>query len=95
RETGRILLAAVVAHDLGLEAHAKGWGGLGARLVEDIVAGRRFSSLLEANMKLARPLVAIGRPPRPIIPKWRAGSAPSSPFQLTRRYATRWARSRE
>ena len=69
RETGRILLAAVVAHDPGVEAHAKGWGGLGGRLIEDIVAGRRFSSLLEASMKLARPLVAIGAPAAAYYPE--------------------------
>ncbi|MGO9948321.1 MAG: hydantoinase/oxoprolinase N-terminal domain-containing protein [Steroidobacteraceae bacterium] len=69
RETGRILLAAVVAHDPGIEAHAKGWGGLGARLIEDIVAGRRFSSLLEASMKLALPLVAIGAPAAAYYPE--------------------------
>src|SRR5580692_8293470 len=62
RETGRILLAAALAHDPGIEAHSKGWGTLGARLVEEIVAGRQLSSLLETRMNLARPLVAIGAP---------------------------------
>ena len=69
RDTGRILLAAVVAHDPGIEAHAKGWGGLGGRLIEDIVAGRRFSSLLETSMKLSRPLVAIGAPAAAYYPE--------------------------
>ena len=62
RETGRILLATALAHDPGIEAHSKGWGTLGARLVEEIVAGRQLSSLLETRMNLARPLVAIGAP---------------------------------
>ena len=62
RESGRIVLAAALAHDLGLEAHSKGWGTLGGRLIEDVVAGKPFSSLLEATFKLARPLVAIGAP---------------------------------
>jgi N-methylhydantoinase A/oxoprolinase/acetone carboxylase beta subunit len=62
RETGRILLAAALAHDPGIEAHSKGWGTLGAPLVEEIVAGRQLSSLLETRMNLARPLVAIGAP---------------------------------
>jgi N-methylhydantoinase A/oxoprolinase/acetone carboxylase beta subunit len=69
REIGRILLAAVVAHDPGIEAHAKGWGGLGGRLIEDIVAGRPFSSLLQASVKLARPLVAIGAPAAAYYPE--------------------------
>jgi N-methylhydantoinase A/oxoprolinase/acetone carboxylase beta subunit len=61
RETGRIVLAAALAHDLGLEA-SRGWGALGGRLIEDVVAGRPFSLLLTTTMKLARPLVAIGAP---------------------------------
>ena len=62
RESGRIVLAAALAHDPGLEAHPKGWGALGDRLIEDVVAGKPSSLLLQATMKLARPLVAIGAP---------------------------------
>ena len=63
REAGRVLLAAAIAHDPGLEARARGgWGELGDRLIEEIVAGRRFSTLLQATLGLARPLVAIGAP---------------------------------
>jgi N-methylhydantoinase A/oxoprolinase/acetone carboxylase beta subunit len=61
-ETGRILLAAALAHDPGLQARARGWGELGNRLIEETVAGRRFSKLVEATLGLARPLVAIGAP---------------------------------
>jgi N-methylhydantoinase A/oxoprolinase/acetone carboxylase beta subunit len=61
-ETGRILLAAALAQDPGLQARGRGWGELGTRLIEDTVAGRRFSSLLQATLGLARPLVAIGAP---------------------------------
>jgi N-methylhydantoinase A/oxoprolinase/acetone carboxylase beta subunit len=61
-ETGRALLAAALAHDPGLQAHGRGWGELGDRLIEETVAGRRFSKLLQASLGLARPLIAIGAP---------------------------------
>lgn len=61
-ETGRALLAAALASDPGLEKHARGWGELGDRLIEDSVAGRHFSTLMQATLGLARPLVAIGAP---------------------------------
>ena len=62
RATGRALLAAALAHDPGLEARGRGWGELGDRLIEETVAGRRFSQLLETTLALAQPLVAIGAP---------------------------------
>jgi N-methylhydantoinase A/oxoprolinase/acetone carboxylase beta subunit len=62
REAGRAVLAAALAHDPGLQARGRGWGELGDRLIEETVAGRRFSKLLQATMGLARPLVAIGAP---------------------------------
>jgi N-methylhydantoinase A/oxoprolinase/acetone carboxylase beta subunit len=61
-ETGRVLLAAALAHDPGVQARGRGWGELGCRLIEDTVAGRHFSTLLRATLGLARPLVAIGAP---------------------------------
>jgi len=61
-ETGRVLLAAALAHDPGLDAQGRGWGELGDRLIEDTVAGRRFSTLLQTTLGLARPLIAIGAP---------------------------------
>ncbi|HXA36647.1 MAG TPA: hydantoinase/oxoprolinase family protein [Steroidobacteraceae bacterium] len=61
-ESGRILLAAALAHDPGVEARGRGWGELGARLIEDAVAGRPFSQILQATLGLARPLIAIGAP---------------------------------
>jgi N-methylhydantoinase A/oxoprolinase/acetone carboxylase beta subunit len=61
-ETGRILLAAALAHDPGLQARERGWGELGDRLIEETVGGRRFSTLLQATFALARPLIAIGAP---------------------------------
>jgi N-methylhydantoinase A/oxoprolinase/acetone carboxylase beta subunit len=61
-ETGRVLLAAALAQDPGLHARGRGWGELGDRLIEDTVAGRRFSTLLQTTLGLARPLIAIGAP---------------------------------
>src|SRR6202020_398072 len=49
-------------HDPGLQMHGNSWGELGDRLIEDTVAGRRFSELLQASFALGRPLVAIGAP---------------------------------
>ncbi len=45
--------------------------GVGSALdsSKTVVAGRRFSSLLEASMKLARPLVAIGAPAAAYYPE--------------------------
>ena len=62
RETGRALLAAALANDPGIERQAQGWGELGDRLIEDCVAGVRFSALMQARLGLARPLIAIGAP---------------------------------
>jgi N-methylhydantoinase A/oxoprolinase/acetone carboxylase beta subunit len=62
RETARVLLAAALANDPGLEAPAGGWGVLGDRLVEDTCAGRPFSTLLRATLGLGTPLIAIGAP---------------------------------
>ena len=61
REATRVVLECALAHDPGIEAHHGRWGPLG-RLIEDIVAGRAFSGLLEASMRLATPLIAIGAP---------------------------------
>jgi N-methylhydantoinase A/oxoprolinase/acetone carboxylase beta subunit len=61
-QAGRMLLAAGLAHDPGLQARERGWGELGDRLIEETVGGRRFSKLVHAALGLARPLVAIGAP---------------------------------
>jgi hypothetical protein len=62
RETGRALLAAALAHDPGVRVRGRDVTELGDRLIEDTVAGRPFSTLLQASLGLARPLVAIGAP---------------------------------
>src|SRR6202790_5583235 len=81
RETGRVLLAAALAHDPGLEARGRGWGDLGARLIEETVAGHRFSKLLQVTLGLARPLIAIGAPVGAYYPEVarRLGAALSIP----------------
>ncbi|MEP6886536.1 MAG: hydantoinase/oxoprolinase family protein [Gammaproteobacteria bacterium] len=61
-QTGRVLLAAALASDPGLHADPRGWGELGNQLIEDTVAGRSFSKLMQATLGLAQPLVAIGAP---------------------------------
>ncbi len=62
RESGRALLAAALAQDPGIQTRGRGWGELGDRFIEDTVAGRRFSMILQASIGLARPLIAIGAP---------------------------------
>jgi N-methylhydantoinase A/oxoprolinase/acetone carboxylase beta subunit len=61
REAGRIVLETALAHDPGVESNAGRWGPLG-RLLEDVVSGRPFSKIVEAPIRLAVPLVAIGAP---------------------------------
>ena len=62
RESARIVLATALAHDPAIEARAGSWGALGDRLIEDVVAGRPFATLVRAGVGLATPLVAIGAP---------------------------------
>jgi len=61
-ESGRLVLAAALAHDPGIDARADQWGVLGDRMIESIVGGRPFSQLVQATIGLARPLIAIGAP---------------------------------
>jgi N-methylhydantoinase A/oxoprolinase/acetone carboxylase beta subunit len=62
RHSSRLVLDAALAQDPGIEARDGRWGALGDRLIDDTVAGERFSDLLQATIGLARPLVAIGAP---------------------------------
>jgi N-methylhydantoinase A/oxoprolinase/acetone carboxylase beta subunit len=68
-ESGRVVLAAVLSSDPGIEAHPRGWGALGDRLIEEVIAGRRFSQLLNATLELTRPLIAIGAPAAAYYPE--------------------------
>jgi len=61
REAARVILETAFAHDPGIESKGGRWGPLGT-LLEDTIAGRRFSRLLDAQIRLATPLVAIGAP---------------------------------
>jgi N-methylhydantoinase A/oxoprolinase/acetone carboxylase beta subunit len=61
REATRVVLECALARDPGVEASHGRWGPLG-RLIEDVVGGREFSSLVSAALRLATPLVAIGAP---------------------------------
>src|SRR5579859_4692027 len=81
QQSTRVLLAAALAHDPGLEAPMRGFGLLGERLIEAAVAGRRFSHLMRAGLGLAQPLVAIGAPVGAYYPEvaQRLGAALSIP----------------
>jgi hypothetical protein len=68
REATRVVLECALAHDPGIEAGHGRWGPLG-RLIEDVVAGRAFSGLVDAGMRLATPLVAIGAPAAAYYPE--------------------------
>jgi len=50
-----------LAQDPGIEARGGRWGAL-APLIEDVAAGRVFSRLLDARIRLATTLIAIGAP---------------------------------
>ncbi len=62
RESTRMVAATALAHDPGVESQAGSWGLLGDRLIEELVAGRPFATLVHAGISLATPLVAIGAP---------------------------------
>ncbi len=61
REAARVVLESALARDPGVEAKNGRWGPLGV-LIEDVVAGRSFSGLIDARMRLVTPLIAIGAP---------------------------------
>src|SRR5579871_1570155 len=68
REAARALIECALAHDPGIEAVHGRWGPLG-RLLEDVVAGRPFSHLIEARLQLGTALVAIGAPAAAYFPE--------------------------
>ena len=61
REASRVVLECALAHDPGIEPSHGRWGPLGP-LVEDVITGRRFSQLIDAQLRLATPLIAVGAP---------------------------------
>ncbi len=68
REAARAVLECALAHDPALEPSHGRWGPLG-QLLEDVVAGREFSRLLSAALRLATPLIAIGAPAAAYYPE--------------------------
>ena len=68
REATRAVLECALAQDPGVEPQHGRWGPLG-RLLEDIVAGHAFSRVLDAAIRLATPLVAIGAPAAAYYPE--------------------------
>ncbi|HLJ38635.1 MAG TPA: hydantoinase/oxoprolinase family protein [Steroidobacteraceae bacterium] len=68
REAARVLIECALAHDPGIESVHGRWGPLG-RLLEDVVAGRPFSHLIEARLRLGTALVAIGAPAAAYFPE--------------------------
>lgn len=61
REAARVVFETALAYDPGVESKQGRWGPLGV-LIEDMVAGRPFSKLVDAQVRLATSLVAIGAP---------------------------------
>jgi N-methylhydantoinase A/oxoprolinase/acetone carboxylase beta subunit len=61
RQAARVVLESALAHDPGVAAPQGRWGPLGA-LIEQQVRGQSFSRLLDAHIRLARALIAIGAP---------------------------------
>ena len=61
RQATRVVLESAIAQDPGIEATNGRWGPL-SPLIESLVEGRRFSSLLDVKIRLPHPLVAIGGP---------------------------------
>ena len=55
------MIECALAHDPGVESKGGRWGPLGV-LIEDLVAGRQFSGLLDAQIRLSTSLIAIGAP---------------------------------
>jgi N-methylhydantoinase A/oxoprolinase/acetone carboxylase beta subunit len=68
REAGRVVLETTLAQDPGVESVNGRWGPLGI-LIDDVTAGRTFSGLVEAQMRLAIPLIAIGAPAGAFYPE--------------------------
>ncbi|MGH7068057.1 MAG: hydantoinase/oxoprolinase family protein, partial [Acetobacteraceae bacterium] len=68
RQAARVVLESALAQDPGVEPHNGRWGPLGI-LIDRVVEGRPFSRLLDAQPRLANPLVAIGAPAAAFYPE--------------------------
>ena len=68
RQAARAVLESALAQDPGVEPHNGRWGPLGI-LIDRVVEGRPVSALLDAQPRLAKPLVAIGAPAAAFYPE--------------------------
>ena len=68
REAARVVIESALAHDPGVASRNGRWGPLGV-LIEDVIAGRPFSKLIDAQLRLAKPLIAIGAPAATYYPE--------------------------
>jgi len=68
RAASALVLESVLARDPGVEPHHGRWGPLEV-LVDSVTTGRPFSRLVDARLRLATPLVAIGAPASAYYPE--------------------------
>jgi len=68
RQAARVVLESALAQDPGVEPHNGRWGPLGI-LIERAAEGRPVSKLVDAQPRLANPLVAIGAPAAAFYPE--------------------------
>ena len=68
KSAGRFVLESALAHDPGIEPNNGRWGPLG-KLLDDLAAGHPFSRLVDAQIRLAVPLIAIGAPAGAFYPE--------------------------
>ena len=68
REAARVVLECALAEDPGIEPRNGRWGPLGP-LIDQLVAGKPFSRLVDTQIRLATPLVAIGAPASAYYPE--------------------------
>ena len=68
RQAARGVLESALAQDPGVESREGRWGPLGI-LIERVVEGRSLSRLVDAQLRLSHPLVAIGAPAGAFYPE--------------------------
>lgn len=68
KAAGRFVLESTLAHDPGIESNNGRWGPLG-KLIDDLAGGHPFSKLVDAQVRLAVPLIAIGAPASAFYPE--------------------------
>ena len=68
KSAGRFVFESALAHDPGIEPNNGRWGPL-SRLIDDLAAGHPFSKLIDAQIRLGVPLIAIGAPASAFYPE--------------------------